>query len=174
MSKPPSPPDLRCTDVLADALIGHEGALAARLDYRRAVLELVYDPRLLDHDQAARWAQEAGRRVWEQVQQCPLAGTGFCHPCVTKMREELTTFFGHPPRVVLEGEVLSVRLPRRADTTARVVAKIAAAPASAARPHPTHPSHPSRKAALAAGALFLFLLLTLFALLWLASPHAFA
>ncbi len=171
MPNPPSPPDLRCTDVLADALIGHEGALAARLDYRRAVLELVYDPRRLDHDQAARWAQEAGQRVWEQVQQCPLAGTGFCHHCVTKMREELTTFFGHPPRVALEGEVLSVRLPRRADAPAQVVAKIAAAPALA---DPRRPARASRKAALAAGALFLFLLLTIFALLWLAAPHGLA
>ena len=122
-------PEVRCTDIVGDTLIGYDGVLETRLDYEHARLQITYDPRLLEDAQAQEIAQEAAHRAWARVQHCPLAGTTTCNDCAARLAQDLTQFFGQPPKVVLqENGTLVARLPRRATLTAVAEAEITPPP----------------------------------------------
>ena len=127
-------PNGRCTDVVADTVIGYDGVLETRLDYNRARLQITYDPRVLEDAQAREIAEEAAHQAWERVQHCPLASTPACSECAAQMADDLTRFFGQRPRVVLQDGTLVVRLPRRAPFQATVEAEITPPPSVRARP----------------------------------------
>ncbi len=129
-------PKLRCTDVLADTMMGYDGILETRLDYKNADLKILYDPRVLDEGQALQVAQETAHRAWEQVQHCPQANTPACQSCALKLQRDLTHFFGQPVHVALENGVVVARLPRRAPDVAEVEADIAPPHPRAATPAP--------------------------------------
>ena len=122
----------RCTDVLADTMIGYDGILEATLDYQNADLRIVYDPRVLDEAQAMQVARETAHHAWERVQHCPDARSPACQHCALRLRNDLTRFFGQPVQVSLEAGVLSARLPRRAPVKAKVEAEILPPPETGA------------------------------------------
>ncbi|NPA93434.1 MAG: cadmium-translocating P-type ATPase [Chloroflexi bacterium] len=125
MTEAKTMPKVRCTDVLADTLMGYDGILETQLDYGKAHLKIVYDPRVLDEGQALQVAQEAGHRAWEQVQHCAHAHSPMCKECALKLQDDLSEFFGQPVQVELENGVVAAKLPRRAPMVAEAEAAIA-------------------------------------------------
>jgi hypothetical protein len=137
-------PNGRCTDIVGDTLIGYDGVLETRLDYEHARLQITYDPRLLEDAQAQEIAQEAAHRAWARVQHCPLAGTSTCHDCAAHLAEDLTRFFGQPPKVVLQEDgTLVARLRRYVPFTAVAASEITPPPRPAPARHSW--SKPTRK-----------------------------
>ena len=145
------PPQVRCTDVLAQLLTEYEGIRQVDFDVQTGHLRLHYDPRVLEPAQALHLVHRAGERAYAQVQRCLYAGTGMCEVCTAATAQQLAAYYRAATQITeVDARVnnghIELRLHTAEPPAAQAVVEAApgqaaAVPAARRFPWPRHRGH---------------------------------
>ncbi len=112
-----SPPiEIRCTEVLSDALEGYAGIEKVEYDYNTGSLKAVYDPRILSNERALHVIRQAGQLASTRVIQCAARakhGHAACAQCAGALGQQLKLQYqaaATSPEVIFKDGVLEARL----------------------------------------------------------------